>query len=256
MLPEVREAEPSIPSALPEIEAQGEKCQKLGAAGWNNIKYKDIQKKLHAYPVFDSLKVNDQLKNLGKNSYTETILTRTDLTLGSITHGLLQQRSFLADEVRKLTVKFPEAGKYLKETLTNSTSAFKNMSDDLLHYTCARRSEVIDNRRKLFRPRSEYLSGLSKIPPSKSHIFAEEQLSEFLLQNGGSFRVFPSKFSKIPSKDEKPRVRPGVKSSKPQSSRTRSPFRGTRNSNPKSSKGKKSHSSDYRFPKKSDRWKC
>ncbi|CAH2016736.1 unnamed protein product [Acanthoscelides obtectus] len=61
--PVTREIEPTVPRADPVIETQGMKCQRFGEETWNKIRYVDAQKKLHASPVFSTLKVNSSLYN-------------------------------------------------------------------------------------------------------------------------------------------------------------------------------------------------
>ncbi|KAI5636446.1 hypothetical protein NE865_10866 [Phthorimaea operculella] len=57
-LPDVKEAEPAIPEPSANIKAQGIACQRLdGRDGWNRIRYKEAEKKLHASPVFSALKL-------------------------------------------------------------------------------------------------------------------------------------------------------------------------------------------------------
>lgn len=88
LAPQVKESEPLIPAPTLEINAQGIECQKLGTTNWNTIRYKDVQKKLHASPVFNSLKVNCQLEGLLQKSYSQTLLTRVGELTGTIIHGL------------------------------------------------------------------------------------------------------------------------------------------------------------------------
>lgn len=63
--PQVKENDPVIPLPDPVIKKQGLECQKLGSQLWNKIRYKEVQKKLQAAPVFDTLKVNPHLLGFG-----------------------------------------------------------------------------------------------------------------------------------------------------------------------------------------------
>lgn len=56
---------------------------------------------------------------------------------GTIAHGMLRQRQKIAEEVQKIAQKYPAAYEDIKENFLGD-SAFKEISDDLLHYTCAR----------------------------------------------------------------------------------------------------------------------
>lgn len=191
LVPQVKEKEPAIPAPAPEIKAQGISCQKLGSTSWNKIRYKEVQKKLQASPVFDSLKVNTQLEGLCPKSYYLTLLERMDELAGTVTHGLLKQRQKLMEGMKTLATKHPAAYDDIKGAFLGD-SQFKEISDDLLQFACARRAEVIEIRRKTFKPKeSHHAAKLAEIPPSETHLFDEEQLSKFLDQRGGLNKVFP-----------------------------------------------------------------
>nr|CAH7762536.1 unnamed protein product [Callosobruchus chinensis] len=59
--PATKEAEPSIPKADPKTAELGVKCQRLNTSNWNKLRYGEVQKQLHAAPVFTPLKINPQL---------------------------------------------------------------------------------------------------------------------------------------------------------------------------------------------------
>lgn len=190
LVPQVKESAPQIPPPTPEIKAQGIACQKLGTPSWNKIRYKDVQKKLQASPMFDALRVNNQLEGLVHKSFGNSILERTEEMAGIITHGLLKQRQKIAEGMQNIVQKCPEAYNEIKENSLGE-SAFKEVSDDLLHYTCAKRAELVEMRRKTFKPKDQHLATkLAEIPPSESHLFDEEALSRFFDQRGGFQKVF------------------------------------------------------------------
>lgn len=192
LVPQVKEKEPTIPPPSEIIKEQGISCQKLGSASWNKIRYKEVQKKLHASPVFDTLKVNPQLENVVQKSYYQILLERMDEMAGTITHGLLKQRQQLKEGLRTLASKHPEAYESIKEVFVGE-SPFKETSDDLLQFTCAKRAEVFEMRRKVFKPKDlHHAAKLAEIPPSVTHLFDEELLSKFLDQRGGMVKVFPT----------------------------------------------------------------
>lgn len=114
LAPQVKEKEALIPPPTPDIKAQGIFCQKLGSTSWNRIRDKEVQKKLQASPVFDSLKVNAQLEGLISKSYNQTLLERIDELTGTVTHGLLNQRQRLMEGLKSLTTKHPEAYEDIK----------------------------------------------------------------------------------------------------------------------------------------------
>lgn len=179
--PKTREQEPTVPTPKPHIAAQGIECQRLGKTTYNQIRYTDVQKKLHASPVFSALKVN---LPFAKNSsgQLQDQLARTDSTLGTIIHGLLLQRDALSNAIRELSSKHP----LLKEDLKNAfskESPLRLVSDDLLQYACGRRAEVIEQRRNSLLPKDEYQTALlNAIPPSSTHLFCEKQLNELMRQ--------------------------------------------------------------------------
>ncbi|CAG5035090.1 unnamed protein product [Parnassius apollo] len=158
-IPVVAEVQPSIPRADHQTEEQRYSCQKMNLNSWNKIKYKDVQKHLHAAPVFSALKVNPQLTSLGKlTSHSQKTLARTDTVLGTITYCILKEREQIEAALNEVEKKNPEAVSVLKQSLFAKSDSFKQTSDDLLHYTCTRRSEMFENRRRIFKPRSEFLA--------------------------------------------------------------------------------------------------
>ncbi|XP_012269133.2 uncharacterized protein LOC105693654 [Athalia rosae] len=201
LTPQVKESEPSIPVPTPEIKAQGLSCQKLGTPNWNKIRYKEVQKNLQASPVFDALKVNSQLGGLTQKSFSQSILVKMDAMAGTITHGLLKERAKITDGLRALAQKYPDAYTDIKDIFLGESSV-KQISDDLLQYSCARRAEIIEMRRRFFKPKDLHLvAKLEEIPPSESHLFAEEMLSNFVNQQGGIYKIFHTNQRSFKSKN-------------------------------------------------------
>lgn len=201
--PQVKEAEPHVARPDPEIWRQGVNCQKFHSTGWNNIRYKEVQKKLEASPVFSALKVNPQLEEINQKSYSQTLLIKSDLTLGTITHGLLQQRQALKRLVTNVAIKHPEAANELKSGLFSAESEYKTISDELLQLTCARRAETIDARRKCFKPRKNHMiAEINKIPPSETYLFEQQALNQLLKDEGGLFRTFYGRPQRAATKNQ------------------------------------------------------
>lgn len=209
LAPIVKECEPPIAEPTPLTREQGMSCQKLSAAGWNKIKYKDVQKKLQAAPVFDTLKINSQLRSIAPKSSSQSLLARSDSLTGTITHGLLLQRQKLAAAIKSLTEKHPTIAEDIKRSFLGEDSV-KSVSDDLLHFTCAKRAETIEMRRNTFRTREAHqASALAEIPPSASHLFEEGRLTDFLKQEGGVQKVFfPERKPFYPKESSNFRPRP------------------------------------------------
>lgn len=189
-LPSTKEADPLIPEPSAELKSEGIECQRLGTGGWNRIRYKEVEKHLHAGSVFSALKINNELGALA--SQPSPFISKQEGMLGTITHGLLLQRRAFADGLNAVIKKVPSVSAELK-LLVAEDSKFKSISDQLLQYVCAHRSETIELRRKHFKTKNELLSGmLNSIPPSPTHLFHEEQLSSFVKDNGGVSTVFIS----------------------------------------------------------------
>ncbi|KAJ8735810.1 hypothetical protein PYW07_007430 [Mythimna separata] len=188
--PRIKEMDPLIPEPTEPIKKVGIECQKLGSECWNRIRYKEVEKRLQAAPVFSALKANVELGNL-KNQ-PSPFLAKQEGMLGTISHGLLLQRKALADGLNNIMKRCPEASEELRKLLADD-SQFKVLSDDLLQYVCAHRAEAIEARRRAYKSKNESLNGaLHRIPPSPTHLFDERQLGTFLRDNGGLAQIFPT----------------------------------------------------------------
>lgn len=200
--PHTQEQEPSIGPPRPHIAEQGVQCQRLGQSSFARIRYADVQKKLQATPIFGALSVNQQLAQTNPGPLQEH-LSRMDMTLGTISHGLLLQRDAFAIAMRKLGEKHPDLRPDIQELFLDPEAAFKSLSDDILQYTCGRRAEAIEQRRKCFKPHNAYVASLlDGIPPSASHLFSEEPLADLLKQHGGFFRAFPRVRDQTPANQQ------------------------------------------------------
>nr|CAH7752335.1 unnamed protein product [Callosobruchus chinensis] len=194
--PATKEAEPSIPKADPKTAELGVKCQRLNTSNWNKLRYGEVQKQLHAAPVFTPLKINPQLVAVTPSWCSSEHLVKADYTLGTITHGLLLQRREFEKGINQIlsALPSPELHEGIRKYLSSSDAKFRQISDQLLQYTCGRRSEVLETRRKLYRIPGGFLSNsLHSIPPSETHLFAENELNETLKSCGGFYKFFPSK---------------------------------------------------------------
>ncbi|CAG5058156.1 unnamed protein product [Parnassius apollo] len=165
--PTTRQQEPLIPTPSQHIATQGIECQRLGDISFCQIRYAEVQKKLHASPVFGPLKVNPILTTYGPPSNQDQ-LVRMDYTLGTISHGLLLQREALTNTLKDLAIKHPAMKQDLKNILSTDTS-FKSLSNDLLQYVCGRRAEIIEQRRNGFLPKEEYQAALLRAIPPVNH---------------------------------------------------------------------------------------
>lgn len=194
--PTTKEADPLVPEPSAQARREGIECQRLGTDSWNRIRYKDVEKQLHAASPFSPLKVNTELGALA--SRLSPWVTKQEGMLGTITHGLLLQRKALADELNVIIKKCPDISTDLRRLVEAEDSKFKSVSDQLLQYVCANRAESIEVRRKTFRPKNDLLSSaLNNIPPSPTHLFDEKLFSTFIKDNGGTTGTFaPSYINK------------------------------------------------------------
>ncbi|KAI8440696.1 hypothetical protein MSG28_009047, partial [Choristoneura fumiferana] len=174
--------DPVIPNPKPLIAEQGVKVLRLGDTTYNQIRYVEVQKRLHAAPVFGTLKANPVLvKHITPNPVQDQ-LGKMDYVLGTVVHGLLMQRDSLHGALKDLSNKHPGLKEDLKSHLSTG-SAMKTISDDLLQFACGRRNEIIEQRRNLLIPKDEYQASLlNSVPPSTTHLFCETKLAEVLKQ--------------------------------------------------------------------------
>lgn len=189
--PSVVESQVKIVKADPEIAKQGSKCQRLGEDTWKNIRYAEVQKQFQATPVFTALKVNSHLALATPFWHSVSILERMDTTLAAISHGLLQQRKHFEECCQNLS---PDLKSQINKEILGADSKFKKTSDAILQYTCGKRSEIIQQRRQLYKASNKALNEiLHDIPPSDTHLFSEKSLSEVVKDQGGSHKMFPPK---------------------------------------------------------------
>ncbi|CAH2986800.1 unnamed protein product [Chilo suppressalis] len=147
--PHTTESESYMSKADPVLAQQAKDCQRLGTDGWTKMKYKEVQKQFQATPVFTSLKVNNQFAGITPSWSSVTILEKTDLILGAITNGLLQQRKFFEEQCDKMPQKLKQK---VGEEFLAANSKFRKSSDDLLQYVCGRRAEIIYQSRNTYKP--------------------------------------------------------------------------------------------------------
>nr|CAH7748260.1 unnamed protein product [Callosobruchus chinensis] len=164
--PQTKEQEPSIPEPIPPIKAQGIACQRLGESTWNRIRYADVQKRIHASPVFGSLSLNPQLKHLSPASPDMDFLDRTEGSYGTICHGLLLQRAAFQKAINNILAACPSAAHIVDAELTGVSSLFRQHSDNVLQFVCGKRAEAIELRRNRLAPiNTNFGLALGKIPP-------------------------------------------------------------------------------------------
>ncbi|KAI5639428.1 hypothetical protein NE865_08103 [Phthorimaea operculella] len=264
--PCIKEAEPKIMRAPSDLLEQGVLCQKFGTGSWASIRYNEANKKLQATPAFTSLSVNPQLAGKTPNWVPYEQVVKYDQTLGALTHGLLQQRKLLIEVLSVVAneIKSNALNDAIKKHITGPETDFKKFNDELLQYTCGRRAELIEFRRSLYKPPSKFMNDvLHNVPPSSTHLFEENALSETFKQNGGFYKFFPasknSSFNNSKHQDYKESTsfqagKQQFKKTKPQSSSTSSSVnRGFRKSYEATPNNRKREGGAYRRPSSSSK---
>ncbi|KAI8432148.1 hypothetical protein MSG28_004621 [Choristoneura fumiferana] len=180
-MPNVVVSEPKIPIADPELAEQGKLLQKFNTDDWRKVRYADVKRQFESTKPFCALKVNQYLETLIPRCKSFDALERFDQALGAITHGLLKQKKIMQD----MLDSFPDEVKdVVVNAFASTDSQYKKISDDLLQYVTGRRSQVIQQRREMFKPQNMGVrQAMYAIPPSETYLFAEPrhlQLAEAL----------------------------------------------------------------------------
>lgn len=95
--PETKKVEGKVGKADEVLVKQGIQCQRLDSESWQQIRYAEVQKNFKATPVFTNLKVNSNLATVTPSWQLVSVLEKTDLSFGAISHGLLMQRKTFQD---------------------------------------------------------------------------------------------------------------------------------------------------------------
>lgn len=157
-----------------------------------------------------------------------------DQTLGILTHRLLLQRQAFSVGMNALIKKFPSTEDEVNAIFNNPASDFKAVSDNLLQFSCGKRADCFESRRRLIAPKDQHLAKLVKaIPPSPTALFDEGQFADFVRLHPTAFHLAPFKsrvasFSNDPQPfpaqrrgREKPQI-PKPRSIKPQAATNQS----------------------------------
>lgn len=209
--PTTTEQEPKMARAEPLAVKHGLSCQRLGESSWCNVRYA-TQKQFQATPVFTSLKTNNLLVEITPNWKSSEVLEKSDLTLGAITNGLIQQRMIFQNLLDSLPTDIKNI---VGRDFVAANSEFRKNSDALLQYVCGRRAEVIKQRREVYKPPNKaFRNILHDIPPSGTHLFEDKSLTEVVKELGGVHKLFPNKRKQYTNRKTIPQV------AKPKSAQT------------------------------------
>ncbi|KAI5751628.1 hypothetical protein M8J77_009346 [Diaphorina citri] len=168
--------EPEVKDPEPDLLETGLKCQRLGRADWDGVRYMEAEKRLRRGDMFQPLAMNNVFASRAVAS--DAALRRQERLLGSVTYGLLAQRKAFVDAQTALLAQFPAAAQVFSNCFLGD-SAFRSTSDDLLQMVCGKRAEILAERRKLVEPNDPVSKrALHNIPPSSSHVFDEEKLAK------------------------------------------------------------------------------
>ncbi|KOB73346.1 Uncharacterized protein OBRU01_10887 [Operophtera brumata] len=168
---------------------KGTECQLLGTTTWNNLKYREVEKGLEASPIFTALKINPQLANATPKWCSSENIIKLDQTCAVFKHVLLLQRQAFEEGIQKVAQEagMPSVAESIHRNLLSKESKFRKLSDKAIQYACGRRADAIATRRSFYKPPNIGLDSLLKsIPPSLTHLFDEEKLTECIRQNGAS----------------------------------------------------------------------
>ncbi|KAJ2937306.1 hypothetical protein O0L34_g19257 [Tuta absoluta] len=146
--------------------------------------------------------------------------------------------------VLQIIEECPAALAAVNKVLADRSTEFRQISDHLLQFTCGKRAEAIELRRKVLASISENLGPLlHKIPPSENCLFDEEKLQELSKALTSSFNAFRKKHHRDKSAPPIKRAKPLKKSKKElKVSQNRSLDR-----SPKASSSKKKDQKDRRY---------
>uniref|UniRef100_A0A8D8MET9 Uncharacterized protein n=2 Tax=Cacopsylla melanoneura TaxID=428564 RepID=A0A8D8MET9_9HEMI len=157
----------------------------------------EAQKALQAGGMFSALAIPPDFPMSSRSSFDH--MSRLDQSLGILSHGLLLQRKAFSDGVNTLMEKFPQMGGELHKIFGSPESPFKTVSDNILQYTCGKRAECIELRRKLLEPKDAHLAKLlTGIPPSSTALFEERLLAEFVRAHPSTVRPKPRNPPRLP----------------------------------------------------------
>lgn len=182
------EQEPEVPLPSKTLEDHLIRCQRLGQDGWSRIMYKEAEQRFRHGGAFQPLQVNHQFYGR-KEDFKARQLERV---LCNIQYGVVAQHQAFEDCTKALFLACPQAKEPFKKLFKGEDSKFRSTSQDLVQYLCGKRSEIISQRRNQFLPSEPGLKRqISSIPPSSSHLFAEEALGKVSVPSAPKPRPTP-----------------------------------------------------------------
>lgn len=169
--------------------------QKLRQPNWKSVKYGGVKDQFQVSPGFCALKPNDLLEKITPDSKYNDQLKRFDLTCGAMFNGLVQNYTTFNETLNTLPTSMKNE---VYEMFYGLESKYKKHSDGLLQYICGRRQEIMQDRRKLYKPRNKiHKKALYNIPPSEIHLFEDDAFTNLVAQMKGIDKIFPTEKKRI-----------------------------------------------------------
>uniref|UniRef100_A0A8D8TZI4 Uncharacterized protein n=1 Tax=Cacopsylla melanoneura TaxID=428564 RepID=A0A8D8TZI4_9HEMI len=132
-------------------------------------------------------------------------LRQFERVIGNIQYGIIAQREAFSKASASFLAACPEASSQFFKAFTDEQAEFRLAFQDLIQFTCGKRSEVIAQRRNHFMVADPGLKRLlATIPPSDAHLFCEERLAMCTLPPATSFALKRKVNPPLNSRDEGP----------------------------------------------------
>ena len=147
--PSTEQQIPPIPAASAEMSEHAIHCLCLGTDAWNKVRYVKAQQALQAGGVFQPHLIDPRWGIATPTGPVPDFLFKSEQTFGTFLHGLLKQREAFAAGITEIIKEHPAAADCINRVFRPEIRAFRAVSDNLLQFTCGKRAEAVDARRKL-----------------------------------------------------------------------------------------------------------
>ena len=147
------------------------------------MRYSEAQKTLQAGGVFQPLQVNPLWGIPAPSGPVADSLWKAEQSYGTLLHGLLLQRTALTAGLREILNEHPTAAGTVNRVFGSDDFPFRAYSDQLVQYTCGKRAELIEARRKLVEASVPSAARrIQAIPPSPQFLFDSDQMMDVVKQ--------------------------------------------------------------------------
>jgi len=218
--PSTEQRSPPIPEASAEISEQAIHCLRLGTDAWDKVRYVQAQQALQAGGVFQPLRIDPRWGIAAPTGLVPDFLFKSEQTFGTFLHGLLKQREAFTAGITDIIKEHPAAADCIYRVFGPEDSAFRAVSNNLLQFTCGKRAEAVDARRKLVEASMPSAAlQLQAIPPTPNFLFDSNQMMEVVKLQSQTTPLQPSFRRPGASRSS---LRPGHRFSKSAGKRTSS----------------------------------